>query len=59
MINDVYFNFRKQKLTLDDLSILLYQIIFVLSLNYLVSHISCNFLFKTSQVPKIIKSFIR
>jgi hypothetical protein len=48
MINDVYFSFRKQKLTLDDLSILPYQIIFVLSLNYLVSHISCHLPFKTS-----------
>jgi len=48
MINDVYSNFRKQNLTLDDLSIHPYQIIFVLSLNYIVSPISCHFPFKTS-----------
>jgi|LauGreDrversion4_2_1035121.scaffolds.fasta_scaffold172449_1 hypothetical protein len=48
MINDVYFNFRKQKLTLVDLSIPPYQTIFVLSLNCLVSHFSFHFPFKTT-----------
>lgn len=48
MINDFYFNFMKQKLTLDALFIHLHQIIFVLSLYYLVSRIYFHPNFKRS-----------
>jgi hypothetical protein len=59
MINDFYFNSKKQKLTLDALFIHPYHIILVLSLNYLVSHIFFQPHFKTLKALTIIKSFKR
>ena len=54
MINDVYINFRQTELMFAILAYHPYLTIFVLSLNYLISLISCHFLFKTSWALKII-----